>query len=101
MSGYLSLSIPVFLNRFNNHFVPLFPVLQYSFLENFFQVRSIHITVALGDVRNVLAFLDMGKQTLPYRFNQGSRQSAGFLVAYAWSLQRILHIADALAIMRL
>jgi hypothetical protein len=48
MTSYLSLSIPVFLNSFNNHFVPLFPVLQYSFLEDFFQVRSIHITVALG-----------------------------------------------------
>ena len=64
MSGYLSLSIPVFLNSFNNHFVPLFPVLQYSFLKDFFQVRSIHITVALGNVGDVLAFLDMGKQTL-------------------------------------
>ncbi len=64
MSGDLSLSIPVFLDSFNNYFVPLSPVLQHAFLEYFFQVRSIHITVALGDVGNVLAFLDMGKQAL-------------------------------------
>jgi hypothetical protein len=64
MTSYLSLSIPVFLNSFNNHLVPLFFVPQHALREHFFQVRSIHITVALGNVGNVLAFLDMRKQTL-------------------------------------
>lgn len=64
MSSYLSLSIPVFLHCFNNHLVPLSLVPQYAFLECFFQAGSSHITAALGNIRNILAFLDMGKQTL-------------------------------------
>jgi hypothetical protein len=47
MSGYLSLNIPVFLNGFNNHFVPFLSAAQYAFFKYFIQVWSIHITVAL------------------------------------------------------
>ncbi len=54
----------MFLNSFNNHLIPILSVLQHAFIEYFFQVWSIHITLAFGNIGNVLAFLDMGKQTL-------------------------------------
>jgi hypothetical protein len=64
MSGYLPLSIPVFLNSFNNLFVTLLPVTQRTFLKYRIQVRSRYITVTFWYVGNVPAFLDMGKQAL-------------------------------------
>ena len=60
MSGYLSLSRLVFLHSFNNHLVPLFTVPEHILSEYFSQMRSAHKTVTLGNIGNVLPFLNMG-----------------------------------------
>jgi hypothetical protein len=55
----LLLSITVFLNGFNDPLVPFYLILHHLLGEDLIETRPAHKPVALGNLRNVLAILDM------------------------------------------
>ena len=63
MSGYLLLSITIFLHGINDLLISFFLVQYHILREYLVERRSVHIPMTLGYFRNVLMFPDMGDQT--------------------------------------
>jgi len=64
MSGYLLLSIAVFLHGINDLLISFFLVQYHIFREYLVESRPVHIPMTLGYFRNVLMFFDMGDESL-------------------------------------
>lgn len=64
MSGYLLLSIAVFLYSINDLLISFSLVQYHIFREYLVERRPVHIPMTLGYFRNVLMFLDMGDESL-------------------------------------
>ena len=64
MSGYLLLSIAVFLHGINDLLISFSLVQDHIFRKYLIERRPVHIPMTLGYFRNVLMFLDMGDESL-------------------------------------
>jgi len=64
MSGYLLLSITIFLNGINDLLISFSLVHDHIFREYLVERRPVHISMTLGYFRNVLMLFDMGNKPI-------------------------------------